>query len=141
MDNAKIRLVKSWLTKADHDLGSAKILLEQTPPYLDTAIYHCQQAAEKALKAFLTHNDISFEKTHNLSSLLALCESIHPNCRDYYEEAETLTPYATAFRYPSEFFEEELEVEQVDQALDYATKVYEFVKTNLPPETHPLRSG
>jgi HEPN domain len=43
--------------------------MEGQEPYLDTAVYHCQQAAEKALKAFLTARDIAFEKTHNLVAL------------------------------------------------------------------------
>jgi hypothetical protein len=41
------------LDKAERDLASALRLLEGEPPFPDTAVYHCQQAAEKALKAFL----------------------------------------------------------------------------------------
>lgn len=49
MDDPKIELVQSWLTKARNDLGSARRLASDPDPYLDIAIYHCQQAAEKAL--------------------------------------------------------------------------------------------
>ncbi len=52
MNEAKRQSVQSWLVKAQHDLASARILSSQTPPYLDTAVYHCQQAAEKAVKSF-----------------------------------------------------------------------------------------
>jgi len=31
-------------------------------PFLDTAVYHCQQAAEKALKAYLTLKDAPFQR-------------------------------------------------------------------------------
>jgi len=48
MTDAKTQLVQSWLTKAQHDLASARVLSTAHPPLLDTAIYHCQQAAEKA---------------------------------------------------------------------------------------------
>ena len=41
------------MEKARRDLASAIRLLDGEPPYLDTAVYHCQQAAEKALKGFL----------------------------------------------------------------------------------------
>jgi HEPN domain-containing protein len=41
--------------------------MEGDDPYLDTAVYHCQQAVEKALKAFLTYHDTEFEKTHGIS--------------------------------------------------------------------------
>jgi HEPN domain-containing protein len=45
--------VVEWLVKAERDLMSAEILLDHEPLVLDTACFHCQQAAEKALKAFL----------------------------------------------------------------------------------------
>ena len=53
MDEAKRDLVRAWLTLAQHDLASARKLSTDPDPYLDTAIYHCQQAAEKAVKGFL----------------------------------------------------------------------------------------
>jgi HEPN domain-containing protein len=49
MTDAKAQLVQSWLTKAQHDLASARVLAASGPSLLDTAIYHCQQAAEKAV--------------------------------------------------------------------------------------------
>ncbi len=36
--------VREWLIKADNDARSAKALSVLTPPILDTAGYHCQQA-------------------------------------------------------------------------------------------------
>ena len=39
-------MVKGWLIKAKHDLESAYRLSDGDDPLLDTAIYHCQQAAE-----------------------------------------------------------------------------------------------
>ena len=29
-------------------------------------MYHCQQAAEKAIKGYLTYHEVEFERTHNL---------------------------------------------------------------------------
>ena len=55
MDDAKNDLVRQWLLKADHDLAAAEKLSGGDEPLLDTAIYHCQQAAEKALKGFMTN--------------------------------------------------------------------------------------
>lgn len=52
MDEAKHKLVRAWLVKAKNDLSSAYKLSEDPDCYLDTASYHCQQAAEKAIKAF-----------------------------------------------------------------------------------------
>lgn len=41
-----------WITKAEEDLAAARRLL-QDDPLPTPAAFHCQQAAEKALKAFL----------------------------------------------------------------------------------------
>ena len=57
MHEEKRTEVRNRLIKSQHDLGSARRLMEGDEPYLDTAVYHCQQAAEKALKAFLTYHD------------------------------------------------------------------------------------
>jgi HEPN domain-containing protein len=62
MDEAKRHEIRQWLIKAEHDLRSARRLLGDTPPLLDTAAYHCQQTAEKALKALLTLHDIPLPK-------------------------------------------------------------------------------
>jgi HEPN domain-containing protein len=41
----------SWIEKGDRDLGVVKIVLAETKEYSDVVCYHCQQAAEKYLKA------------------------------------------------------------------------------------------
>ena len=63
MNEAKREEIQKWVIKSEHDLGSAYRLMEGDEPYLDTAVFHCQQAVEKAMKAFLTYHDILFEKT------------------------------------------------------------------------------
>ena len=78
MNEAKQAEIRKWLIKARHDLGSARRLMEGDEPYLDTAVYHCQQAAEKALKALLTYHDVPFEKTHDLTELLDLSAKAEP---------------------------------------------------------------
>jgi HEPN domain-containing protein len=57
--------VRVWLRKASGDLLSARILVEQSPLVLGPAAFHCQQAAEKALKAFLVWRSVPFEKVHS----------------------------------------------------------------------------
>lgn len=43
----------------------------------------------------------------------------------WYEAAEILTPYGSAFRYPGEDFEPE--IEDVFEALDYAREIINFI--------------
>ena len=62
MDEAKRILINAWLLKAQRDLSAARRLSGDEDPFLDIAIYHCQQAAEKAIKAYLFSQDQRFEK-------------------------------------------------------------------------------
>ena len=56
--------------------------------------FHCQQAAEKYLKAFLVKKQIEFTKTHNIMSLLNLCASDDNSFKEELSEADNLTDYA-----------------------------------------------
>jgi HEPN domain-containing protein len=90
--------IKSWLDKAEHDLISAQRLLEIKPIILDNACFHCQQAVEKCLKAYLIYNGIDIERTHNIESLLNQCADFDP----VFETIDPLdiTAYAVQGRYP-----------------------------------------
>jgi HEPN domain-containing protein len=46
--------------------------------HLDAGIYHCQQAAEKALKGFLVFHEVSFEKIHDLGKIIEQTTKINP---------------------------------------------------------------
>jgi HEPN domain-containing protein len=74
MDKGKRDEINQWIIKAQHDLGAARLLIQSNKPYLDIVVYHCQQSGEKALKAYLTYQDVIFPKTHSLNILLDLCE-------------------------------------------------------------------
>ncbi|MCX6221913.1 MAG: HEPN domain-containing protein [Bacteroidia bacterium] len=66
------KIVKEWIDKADHDLGSAKLIYLHIPDYFDTIAFHCQQASEKYLKSMLEHFGVEFQRSHNLVYLLDL---------------------------------------------------------------------
>jgi HEPN domain-containing protein len=51
-------LAQGWLAKARNDLEAARLLIHDEKRLLDIAAYHCQQAAEKALKAWLIAKEI-----------------------------------------------------------------------------------
>ena len=70
------------------------------PPLIEDALFHCQQAAEKAMKAFLTAHDTAFRKTHDLDELAATREESDASLREALDPARDLTVFAWAFRYP-----------------------------------------
>ena len=99
MDEAKRELVQSWPVKAHHDLLSARKLAAGPDPLLDTAIYHCQQAAEKAIKGFLVYRDRRVTKTHDVRALQGAAVRLDAAFRQVREAADRVTDYATACRY------------------------------------------
>jgi len=133
--SAKLELVQSWLTKAQHDLAAARKLSEGPDRYLDVAVYHCQQAAEKALKGFLVFHDQPFEKTHDVEVLVTLAMQYDERLASWVEVATELTPYATEFRYPGMLLGPPQN--EFEQALKGASGLYAFILSLLPPEVHP----
>ena len=77
MTASEMQYLKQWLEKADHDLIAAKLILDVQPTILDIACFHCQQAVEKYLKAYLIFKKLDVPKTHNLDLLLKNCIDIN----------------------------------------------------------------
>jgi HEPN domain-containing protein len=90
--------INNWLKKADNDLISAQRLLEIEPRILDTACFHCQQAVEKYLKAFLTFKGVSIERTHNIVFLLSKCADFNNVFINI--DPRNIDVYAVQSRYP-----------------------------------------
>ncbi len=70
--NGNAENARAWLQKAESDLAAAELCL-QAKTALDAACFHCQQAAEKSLKAWLIACETEFPFIHDLSKLLSLC--------------------------------------------------------------------
>lgn len=61
--------------------------------------YHCQQAAEKSLKALLSEIGVVYPRTHNLRFLMDLLADAGHALPEELAELDMLTPYGTLFRY------------------------------------------
>ncbi len=101
-DEAKRALVAEWLRKADADLGVAEYLVEDDVAFPGVIAFHCQQAAEKYIKALLTWTDVDFPKTHDLRGLLDMLPPSHAQLGDELSEIIVLTPYGVELRYPTD---------------------------------------
>jgi HEPN domain-containing protein len=134
-DPERIVETRSWLIKAASDLRAAEHLLVARPPLVGVALFHAQQAVEKALKAFLDWHDSPFRKTHDLSELGRQCLKLDGALEDLCREAARLTVFAWLFRYPGESEEPPLGEAREDLAL--ARAVYEAVLIRLPEEVRP----
>ena len=120
MDDTRKALLRSWLTKAASDLKTARILGSADEAPLDTAIYHCQQTAEKAVKAFLVSKEISPEKTHDIRKLTLEAAAHEQRFNELLDMAAALTPYAWEFRYPDDLSETYPTREEFDES--FATR-------------------
>ena len=131
-------IVQAWLIRARNDLALAEFTFEQRNDLLDTAAYHCQQAAEKAVKAFVVSQNIQVPKTHDIRRLIQQALAAKPGFTLYFTDADLLTPLATEFRYPSDDEAPMPTFVQVQEAIAAARRIYDFVLSVLPAETHPV---
>jgi len=120
---------QAWIYKAKNDLKSAQKLLAGDDPIMDTAIYHTQQCAEKALKGYLAFRNQPLKKTHDIELLVEFCSKIDSDFEKLYDCSENLTPYATAFRYPDIYLEPDYD--EVYEAIDMAREILEFVEKKI----------
>jgi len=120
---------QAWIYKAKNDLKSAQKLLAGDDPIMDTAIYHTQQCAEKALKGYLAFKNQPLKKTHDIELLVEFCSKIDSDFEKLYDCSENLTPYATAFRYPDIYLEPDYD--EVYEAIDMAREILEFVEDKI----------
>jgi len=118
-------------------LRAALILAAAEDAPLDVAIYHCQQAAEKTVKAYLQWRDEPFAKTHNPHALVIQAATLDKGFDAFEKPAEILTPYVSAFRYPGGADESMPSREEFDEALQHAQAIYDFVLDLLPADARP----
>jgi HEPN domain-containing protein len=134
-DPALVTETRAWLAKAALDLRAARHEFTAEPPLLDDIVFHPQQAAEKALKAYLTWHQTPFRKTHSLEELREQCLALDATLRSSIDRAVPLTEYAWKFRYPGEI--ETPTDTEAREALTDAQAVYNASFTRLPDGVRP----
>jgi HEPN domain-containing protein len=96
-------LAREWAQKAEGDfIVAVQIMRRRRQRVYDAACFHCQQSAEKYLKARLCEAGIAFPKTHELPTLLNLVLSVEPLWGAFLPGVKLLTDYAVDFRYPGD---------------------------------------
>ena len=96
------RLTREWLAKAEEDMSVAAGLIRRRRIPANAVCFHCQQAAEKLLKAFLQERNIPFGKTHDLEELLRLTQPTAPSVALLANDLQLLTDFAVKYRYPGQ---------------------------------------
>lgn len=121
--------VNEWIEIAEEDMSVAKLgfSISSAVSYRLIA-FHSQQCAEKYLKAFLLFNKVDFPYTHNITNLIDLCSEIDETLEEL-RDAEILTSYATANRYPSEY--RKLKKSDAQNSVKLAEKVKLNIRSKL----------
>jgi HEPN domain-containing protein len=93
---------REWVRCAeeDFDVASSQFRRRTKKPTANAIGFHCQQCAEKYLKARLEEAGLPVPKVHNLSALLALLLPHHPLWAAFNSALLLLNNYAVKFRYP-----------------------------------------
>ena len=122
-------IVDEWINFSKIDLAAAKHLNDTMQPRPYTIIcYHCQQSAEKIMKAYLIYKDADPPKTHDLELLRKKCEFWEDSFIRIFMECVRLNPYSSQLRYPST---SELSEEISNIAIDDGMKVFNFTKNRI----------
>jgi HEPN domain-containing protein len=92
--------VRDWVRKAEADYRGALRLASAREPFHDLVAFHCQQSAEKYLKALLEDLSRHIPKTHALDDLLARLPPSHGALKAVQRGLLFLTDFAVDPRYP-----------------------------------------
>ncbi len=124
-----------WLTQAKDEFEDADRLRKLEIFYI--ALFHFQQAAEKALKAylFLKAESVEVYRIHSIGDLVEMAIEIDPDFKEV-EKAGRLDIYYITTRYPnglpgkvpSRFFDNP---EEAEEAMRLAKSVVELVERKI----------
>ncbi len=127
--------VRRWLLKARDDLRAGEAVLAASPPLVEDALFHAQQAVEKAVKGFLVCHGRPFRKVHDLREVGGAAIAIDASLELLLRRTASLSPFAGVFRYPADMGEPT--PEEAEGALALAREVYESILARLPEEAKP----
>jgi HEPN domain-containing protein len=116
--------VQEWLDFAERDLDVAVILSEHHPIAREIVCYHCQQAVEKYLKAYLVSAGVSFEKVHDLERIAAMCAPFDDTLGRFKDSFRSLTVFGVVTRYPSSV---EITIADVTESLEKSKALRDYL--------------
>ena len=90
-----------WLYHAYQDILAVKLLIDDKRLY-EQVVFHCQQAAEKSLKAFLLYKTRRLFDGHNLTWLCKQAAMLDSEFTLWLEKSTTLNRFYIETRYPAD---------------------------------------
>ncbi|MGQ4873703.1 MAG: HEPN domain-containing protein [Promethearchaeia archaeon] len=128
-------MASRWFRQAESDLKAAKDSLNSKN--YNWSCFQAQQAAEKALKAFLYNLGYTSIITHSLKELITEAQKRNNEFKELKDKARFLDMFYIPTRYPNglagnlapfEFYEEEDAKKCIDYAESILMTVRKFIK-------------
>jgi HEPN domain-containing protein len=92
--------IQQWISKAMEDKLAIQHLTENSIIAPSVVCFHCQQMAEKYLKAYLIFHGKEIIKTHDIEFLLTECAEIDSEFSKI--DPMNLSDFGVSVRYPGE---------------------------------------
>ncbi len=122
-----------WLNEARDDLESANYLLEGGR--YSKACFYAQQSAEKAVKALLIKRFGRYEEVHSVADLLKIIKDFIHVDESMISMGNKLDGFYIPTRYPNAWPSgaphERYVKSDAEEAVAYASAIFEFVKDNV----------
>src|SRR5207244_2811538 len=110
---------RKWVKKAEEDFRAAGALWSVDKIFNNQICFHCQQSAEKYLKALMEERSLFIPKIHDLVKLFQDLRNHHPSLISLKGGYRILSFFAVAARYPGA----DTTKRQATSALRWATKI------------------
>jgi HEPN domain-containing protein len=91
--------------------------------------YHCQQSAEKIMKAYILALDLEIVKTHHLEKLNSIIQDKDSDIFHSVTFLNELSRYATTTRYPDDF--EDIDKQEAEEAIMKSKDVLAFFEEKI----------
>lgn len=127
MKESTKNFIRQWLDKADEDLIVVKKLTESELTAKSSICFHCQQASEKYLKAYLIYNEIEPARTHNIEYLLSKCSRYNMEFKKI--DPLNLSDFGVHARYPGDFYIPD--EEEIYQYIEISKSIRNLVKSTI----------
>lgn len=127
MSHEHVEDILAWLDYASMDFEAANTLFDHHPKPCEIICYHCQQTAEKAIKALYIYFNIpdGIPRKHDLSFLLNQIQEHTEISKELRKYADILSVCGIISRYPNEIHVDE---ERTKFALQYAGFILQWAK-------------
>ena len=94
------KLTGEWVAKAEEDWAVVAKLSKGKPVLNDAICFHCQQTAEKFLKALMQELGLAIPHIHDILELVNRLVAHENKVKPLRRGAGSLSDYAVDYRYP-----------------------------------------